>query len=161
MVSLSGSGGGLGQLQLGQSILRVMKVNSEVAEKMSVRVTVSCKAESVRFSERLLVVEPGDFVAVGRADTNNRSDLENGYFNCKVGCQETDCILPRQVVYTSCLFVQVLSKKHAKILYKGNKVFLQDLGSTNGTYINKIRLSRPGDGDQSENTGCFNGRILH
>ena len=40
---------------------------------------------------------------------------------------------------------QVLSKRHAKIFYKGNKVFLKDLGSTNGTYINKIRLSRPGE----------------
>ena len=39
---------------------------------------------------------------------------------------------------------QVLSKRHAKIFYKGNKVFLKDLGSTNGTYINKVRLSRPG-----------------
>ena len=94
----------MGQLQLGQSILRVMKVNSEVAEKMSVRVTVSCKAESVRFSERLLVVEPGDFVAVGRADTNNRSDLENGYFNCKVGCQETDCMLTQTYLQVVFLF---------------------------------------------------------
>ena len=39
---------------------------------------------------------------------------------------------------------QVLSKKHAKIVHKGGTVFLQDLGSTNGTYINKTRLSRPG-----------------
>ena len=51
---------------------------------MSVRLTVSCKTESVRFSERLLEVEPGNFVTVGRADSDNRSDLENGYFNCKV-----------------------------------------------------------------------------
>ena len=56
----------------------------EVGGKMSVRLTLSCKTESVRFSERLLEVEPGDFVPVGRADTNNRADLENGYFNCKV-----------------------------------------------------------------------------
>lgn len=55
-----------------------------VAGKMSVRLTLSCKTESVRFSERLLEVEPGNFVTVGRADTNNRSDLDNGYFNCKV-----------------------------------------------------------------------------
>ena len=58
---------------------------TRVPEKMSVRLTVSCKAESVKFSERLLEVEPGNWLAVGRADTNNRSDLDNGYFNCKVG----------------------------------------------------------------------------
>ena len=57
---------------------------------MSVRLTLSCKTESVRFSERLLEVEPGDFVPVGRADTNNRADLENGYFNCKVDIYHAD-----------------------------------------------------------------------
>jgi len=60
-------------------------------------------------------------LAIGRADTGNRADGDNAYFDCKV-----------------------LSKKHAKLVLKGNKLYLQDLGSTNGTYINKFRLSRPG-----------------
>merc|ERR1712079_796616 len=49
-------------------------------------------------------------LAIGRADTGNGADGDNAYFNCKV-----------------------LSKKHAKIVLKGNKLYLQDLGSTNAT----------------------------
>ena len=42
------------------------------------------------------------------------------------------------------LMFQVLSKRHAKLMFKGSKVYLQDRGSTNGSFINKFRLSRPG-----------------
>ena len=51
---------------------------------MSVQITLSCEAESVQFRERSVTVEPGQTVSLGRADTNNRADLDNFYFNCKV-----------------------------------------------------------------------------
>lgn len=37
-----------------------------------------------------------------------------------------------------------VSRKHAKVTLKGNSIFLQDLGSTNGTYIDGTKLS-PGE----------------
>ena len=44
----------------------------------------------------------------------------------------------------------MVSRRHARILYDGQKITIEDLGSTNGTFVNGIRLTRerkitPGD----------------
>jgi FOG: FHA domain len=47
-----------------------------------------------------------------------------------------------------------VSRRHARILYKDGKYFIEDLGSTNGTYVNRGRRLIPGnpqtlvDGDE-------------
>ena len=38
---------------------------------------------------------------------------------------------------------QVISKYHALISSEGDKLFLSDCGSSNGTFINNFRLSKP------------------
>lgn len=42
-----------------------------------------------------------------------------------------------------------ISRKHFRIYFENNRCFIQDLGSTNGTYINKIKVDKymlhPGD----------------
>jgi len=86
---------------------------------MAVRLCLTALSDSCDFSDRIL--ESDDDVDVGRADTQHRADVDNAFFNCKV-----------------------LSKRHAKLIMKGSRVYLQDRGSTNGSFINKFRLSRPG-----------------
>src|SRR5436305_3385585 len=43
-----------------------------------------------------------------------------------------------------------ISREHAQVVIEGNKVFLQDLGSTNGTFCNGIKVDRKelADGDK-------------
>ena len=43
-----------------------------------------------------------------------------------------------------------ISREHAQVVVEGNKVFLQDLGSTNGTFCNGIKVDRKelADGDK-------------
>jgi len=50
--------------------------------------------------------------------------------------RETDVTV--QIPYDS-----FCSRKHAKIFYKENKYFLEDLKSTNGTYLNDILVESP------------------
>ena len=38
------------------------------------------------------------------------------------------------------LLSQTVSRKHAEIFYRGNSVFIRDLNSTNGTFINEKRI---------------------
>ena len=53
---------------------------------------------------------------------------------------------------------QVLSKAHAMILYEDNKFLLVDTGSSNGTFVNNIRLSKTGA--ESDMTEIFTGDII-
>ena len=43
-----------------------------------------------------------------------------------------------------------ISREHAQVVVEGNKIFLQDLGSTNGTFCNGLKVDRKelGDGDK-------------
>ena len=56
-------------------------------------------------------------IKIGRSFKNDTSLPENGYFDCKV-----------------------LSKAHAMILYEDGRFMLIDTGSSNGTFVNNIRL---------------------
>ena len=51
---------------------------------MVVNISLECKSDSCKFSDRILSLEPSESVNIGRADTNNRTDCDNAYFNCKV-----------------------------------------------------------------------------
>jgi len=48
------------------------------------------------------------------------------------------------------LFDDGISREHAQITVEGNKVFLHDLGSTNGTYCNGLKVDKKElvDGDK-------------
>ncbi|MEO5668298.1 MAG: GGDEF domain-containing protein [Bdellovibrionota bacterium] len=35
------------------------------------------------------------------------------------------------------------SRKHAEVFISGSKIFVKDLGSTNGTHVNEVRLTQP------------------
>jgi len=72
---------------------------------------------------------------IGRANKDDKSTPENGLFDCKV-----------------------LSKPHALLMFQTGQFFLVDTGSSNGTFVNNIRLSKAGT--ESELTEVFTGDIL-
>lgn len=41
------------------------------------------------------------------------------------------------------LVEDMVSRKHAKITFNAGRITIEDLGSTNGTFVNGIRLSQP------------------
>lgn len=66
---------------------------------------------------------------------NSRGDTKIEPFNkstISIGkSEENDIILPQQGI----------SRKHALIIFEGNKFYVQDLDSTNGTFLNGIRIT--------------------
>ena len=56
----------------------------EYFQNMAVRICLTCRQDSLSFSDRILECEPGEGLEVGRADTLHRADTENAFFNCKV-----------------------------------------------------------------------------
>ena len=64
-----------------------------------------------------------------------KGDSGNGLFDCKV-----------------------LSRQHAMIIYEDERFFILDTGSSNGTFVNNIRLSKTGE--ESKMTEIFNGDIV-
>uniref|UniRef100_UPI00358F1B7A sarcolemmal membrane-associated protein-like isoform X2 n=1 Tax=Myxine glutinosa TaxID=7769 RepID=UPI00358F1B7A len=93
-----------------------------------------CSPASQPFEERVLVLG-ADGAAVGRAAGKSRPGPDNGTFDCKV-----------------------LSRYHARIWHRGEKFFLQDTRSSNGTYVNGRRLSK--SGEESYPYEIFSGDVL-
>uniref|UniRef100_A0A182IM95 Uncharacterized protein n=1 Tax=Anopheles atroparvus TaxID=41427 RepID=A0A182IM95_ANOAO len=68
---------------------------------------------------RTLYLEPGAQAKVGRSVARIRVSENNAIFDCKV-----------------------LSRNHAVLWYKDGRFFIKDTGSSNGTFINNLRLSQ-------------------
>merc|ERR1719499_891 len=102
---------------------------------MAVKIIISPGQNSLKFSDRVLNLDSSSPVVIGRAGRITSSSSENGYFDSKV-----------------------LSKTHALLRVEENKVLIQDSGSSNGTFINNIRLSKPGK--ESEPVEVFSGDII-
>lgn len=92
-----------------------------------------------------LIIERGDsvgkeFALVSEESNIGRWDADNGIFPDV----DLDAHDPEAKV----------SRRHARILYKNNRFMIEDLGSTNGTYVNRGRRLLPGtshllnDGDE-------------
>ena len=64
-----------------------------------------------------------------------QADSGNAYFDCKV-----------------------LSRQHAMLIYEEGHFYLIDTGSSNGTFVNNIRLSK--SGEESKMTEIFSSDIL-
>jgi len=100
---------------------------------MSAKAILTARPNSFRFSDRVIDLDVP--IKIGRAFKNEKSDSNNAYFDCKV-----------------------LSKAHALLLFEDEKFFLLDTGSSNGTFVNNIRLSKAGQ--ESELTEVFTGDML-
>jgi len=86
----------------------------------SPRAILSSFGTSHPFDDRTLEVgdEKERPIKVGRAVARLKPSPNNAIFDCKV-----------------------LSRNHAQIFFKEGKFFLQDMGSSNGTFVNRQRLS--------------------
>ncbi|XP_061518938.1 sarcolemmal membrane-associated protein isoform X1 [Anopheles gambiae] len=83
------------------------------------RALLICRPNSHPFNNRTLYLEPGAQAKVGRSVARIRVSENNAIFDCKV-----------------------LSRNHAVLWYKDGRFFIKDTGSSNGTFINNIRLSQ-------------------
>jgi len=100
---------------------------------MSARAFLTARPNSFAFEDRLLVLDAP--VKVGRSHKEDRSDSGNCFFDCKV-----------------------LSRAHAKILFEDGKFYLVDTSSSNGSFVNNIRLSKCGE--ESKVTQVYTGDLI-
>src|SRR5262249_5903501 len=59
----------------------------------------------------------------------------------KYPLEGTNAVLGRQADCTVCLPPKAVSRQHAQILQADNSYYIEDLGSSNGTFVNGTRLS--------------------
>ncbi|XP_028407999.1 sarcolemmal membrane-associated protein-like [Dendronephthya gigantea] len=91
------------------------------------------RPNSQDFQERRIQLT--ESVKIGRSVAKVKSAANNLIFDCKV-----------------------LSRNHAIIWYEGGKFFLQDTKSSNGTFINNVRLSK--GAEESDPKEIFSGDIV-
>ena len=100
---------------------------------MAARAILTPRPTSSLFEDRCLdLTNP---VRIGRSHKDDRSDSGNGVFECKV-----------------------LSRNHALLVFDDGKFFIVDTASSNGTFVNNIRLSKCGE--ESKVTELFSGDSL-
>ena len=100
---------------------------------MAAKAILAPKQNSFQFEDRLL--ELSSPVRIGRSHKEDKADSGNGFFDCKV-----------------------LSRNHAMLVFDEGKFFVVDTGSSNGTFVNNIRLSKCGE--ESKVTELFTGDTL-
>ena len=104
-----------------------------VAMGSSSRALLVAKSGHHMFDDRVLTLEVP--AKIGRSHKDDQADSDNAFFDCKV-----------------------LSKQHALLMVEEEKFFLMDTGSSNGTFVNNVRLSR--SGDESKMTRIYTGDVL-
>ena len=100
---------------------------------MAAKAILAPKQNSFQFEDRLF--ELSSPVRIGRSHKEDKADSSNGFFDCKV-----------------------LSRNHAMLVFDEGKFFVVDTGSSNGTFVNNIRLSKCGE--ESRVTEIFTGDTL-
>lgn len=97
-------------------------MNTSVNEnnnKMNAKGVLICRDNSHAFQDRTLNLD--EPIKIGRSVARTRAAIDNAIFDCKV-----------------------LSRNHALLWYNAGKFYLQDTGSSNGTFVNNQRLSSTG-----------------
>uniref|UniRef100_A0A0K2V9X4 Putative LOC100881837 [Megachile rotundata] n=1 Tax=Lepeophtheirus salmonis TaxID=72036 RepID=A0A0K2V9X4_LEPSM len=100
---------------------------------LSAKAVLTPKLTSYPFEDRLLLLDIP--AKIGRSHKEGIAASNNGYFDCKV-----------------------LSRQHAIILNEEGRFYIFDTGSSNGSFVNNIRLSKAGE--ESKPTEIFSGDIL-
>ena len=53
---------------------------------------------------------------------------------------EEEIIIGRIPECEICLSIENVSRRHARVIFRNEEYFVEDLGSTNGTYVNGIKI---------------------
>jgi pSer/pThr/pTyr-binding forkhead associated (FHA) protein len=53
---------------------------------------------------------------------------------------EEEVIIGRTPECGICLSIENVSRRHARVIFRNEEYFVEDLGSTNGTYVNGIKI---------------------
>lgn len=126
------------------SVTSVGVLPSAFEPEQAVPVSIEQKGNS-GFAHSSLVIERGDvpgteFRLVSNESTIGRWDADNGIFpDVDLDAHDSDA---------------KVSRRHARIVRNNGSYFIEDLGSTNGTYVNRGRRLLPGnaqllsDGDE-------------
>ena len=105
---------------------------------MSARIILKSEGESAKFDDRVLELT-NSFKVTRATQLEGGPATNNAVFHCKVSAAF-------QIIHWSNgFFLQVLSKNHAVLSFHDGEFFLQDNGSSNGSFINNFRLCKPGN----------------
>ena len=129
--------------------------NPEIDKIMgsSARAILTAKVNSHPFDDRVLLLDVP--CKIGRAHKEDQvlEIVANIFRYCKI-----DYFFPKGDSSNGLFDCKVLSRQHAMIIYEDERFFILDTGSSNGTFVNNIRLSKTGE--ESKMTEIFNGDII-
>ena len=117
---------------------------------MAAKIVITKEPNSGKFTDRVLTLS-SEPVLVSRASREQRSETSNAVFDCKV-------LSRKHLFYFLTYTLKVLSKPHAMFSFSNGQIFLKDSGSSNGSFINNFRLSKPGQ--SSLDTQLFSNDIV-
>jgi pSer/pThr/pTyr-binding forkhead associated (FHA) protein len=66
--------------------------------------------------------------------------LGSGKENKVIELGEEELIIGRIPECGICLSIENVSRRHARVIFRNEEYFVEDLGSTNGTYVNGIKI---------------------
>ncbi|RTG81818.1 uncharacterized protein DC041_0012647 [Schistosoma bovis] len=95
---------------------------------------LTCQRDSHPFQDRIIILN--EIIKVGRSVARAKPTKTNAIFDCKV-----------------------LSRSHALIWHKGDRFWLRDTNSSNGTFVNNTRIVKKNDEDFADRE-IFSGDII-
>jgi hypothetical protein len=104
-------------------------VNKESASEKEFGYSTTAKVPRKTFVGELPIKQPASLLILLGSDTKRVIQLE-----------ERDIIIGRGPECDLPLSLDNVSREHARVYFRNDEYYIEDLGSTNGTYVNGIRI---------------------
>jgi len=102
--------------------------NKSEYEKRSLHSTTT-KLSRGTFVEEIAVKQRACLEIIGFGEENKVIELG-----------EEEVIIGRTPECGICLSIENVSRRHSRVIFRNEEYFVEDLGSTNGTYVNGIKI---------------------
>jgi len=102
--------------------------NKSEYEKRSLHSTTT-KLSRETFVEEIAVKQRACLEIIGFGEENKVIELG-----------EEEVIIGRTPECGICLSIENVSRRHSRVIFRNEEYFVEDLGSTNGTYVNGIKI---------------------